>query len=98
MEHAKPVVATTFGGSREVVEDGVSGAIENPFDVPAYAEAIARLLRDPGLSNHMGEAGRARLEAHFTIERLTDDFLEEYRLAREAAGRRGLQPGAPGGR
>lgn len=98
MEHGKPVVATTFGGSREVVEDGVSGSIENPFDVPAYAEAIAKLLRDPALSKRQGEAGRARLEAHFTIERLTDDFLDEYRLAREAADRRKLQREAPGGR
>ena len=42
------MVATTFGGSREVVEDGASGFIENPFDVAAYAGRIAELLRrDP---------------------------------------------------
>lgn len=98
MEHGKPVVATAFGGSREVVADGETGAIRNPFDVPAYAEAIAKLLRDPGLSKRMGEAGRARLEARFLIERLTDDYQGEYELAQAAAARRKLQPERPDGR
>ena len=78
MEHAKPVVATVFGGSQEVVEHGLSGFIANPFDVTRYAERIAELLRDPELARRMGRAGRERLERHFTIERLTDEFLEEY--------------------
>ena len=81
MEQSKPVVATTFGGSREVVEDGVSGYIENPFDVEAYAERIAGLLRDPQLAETMGAAGRARLTEHFTMARLADEFLEEYEAA-----------------
>jgi len=84
MEHGKPVVATTFGGSQEVVASGETGWIENPFDVPAFAESIARLLRDPELARSMGAAGRRRLAAHFTIERLTAEFLEEYELARAA--------------
>ncbi|HUR28117.1 MAG TPA: glycosyltransferase family 4 protein [Planctomycetota bacterium] len=85
MEHAKPVVATVFGGSREVVKDGESGFIANPFDVPAFAACVEKLLADPDLRARMGAAGKARLEAHFTIERLTAEFLEEYELARLAA-------------
>ena len=86
MEHAKPVVATVFGGSAEVVEDGVTGFVANPFDVPAFAERVARLLRDPELAARLGRAGRARMHAHFTIDRLTDEFLEEYERARTLAG------------
>jgi glycosyltransferase involved in cell wall biosynthesis len=81
MEQGRPVVATTFGGSREVVEDGVSGFIENPFDVAAYAERIAALLRDEGLRDRMGAAGRAALVERFSMSRLADEFLEEYRVA-----------------
>ena len=91
MEHSKPVVATVFGGSKEVVLDGQTGFIANPFDVPAYAEKIAKLLRDPQLAERMGRAGRARLEQRFTIERLTAEFLEEYESARAAA--EGCDPG-----
>jgi glycosyltransferase involved in cell wall biosynthesis len=81
MQHSKPVVATEFGGSPEVVEHGVTGAIANPFDVPAYAEAIATFLADPARAKAAGAAGRDRLFRHFTIQRLAAEFLEEYELA-----------------
>jgi glycosyltransferase involved in cell wall biosynthesis len=87
MEHGKPVVATCFGGSPEVVQDGVTGFIANPFDTLAFAERVAVLLRDPELARRMGAAGRERALELFTIRRLTDEFLEEYALALTAAGR-----------
>ncbi|MFT7076502.1 MAG: glycosyltransferase involved in cell wall biosynthesis [Planctomycetota bacterium] len=81
MEQSRPIVATTFGGSREVVADGTSGFIENPFDVDAYAGRIAELLRDPARADAMGQEGRRRLMEHFTMSRLADEFLEEYEAA-----------------
>jgi glycosyltransferase involved in cell wall biosynthesis len=89
MEHRKPVVATSFGGSPEVVEDGVTGFVRNPFDLEGFSEAIGRLLSDPELRARMGEAGHLRLQRYFTIERLTAEFLEEYQRAITAA-----RPGA----
>ena len=85
MEYKKPIVATCFGGCPEVVQDGVNGLVANPYEIEAFAECIARLLRDPELRRAMGEAGHRRLVEHFTIDRLTDEFLEEYRLASDAA-------------
>ena len=81
MEHKKPVVATVFGGSPEVVRDGVTGYVENPFAVADFAERVAALLRDPALRQRFGEAGYLRLLQRFTIERLTSEYLEEYRRA-----------------
>jgi glycosyltransferase involved in cell wall biosynthesis len=92
MEHGRPVVATVFGGSPEVVRDGVTGWLANPFDVEEFAERIRRLLADPDARRRLGEAGRARLAEHFTIERLTREFLEEYGRARELAA--GAPPSA----
>ena len=90
MEHGKPVVATVFGGSPEVVQDGRTGFVANPFDVDAFAERVASLLADPALAARLGSEGRKRLEAHFTIGRLAREFLEEYELALAAArARRG---------
>ena len=84
MEHSKPVVATVFGGSQEVVADGLTGFIENPLDPEAFAGKIAELLRDPKRAAEMGAAGYLRLREHFTIERLTDEYLREYELALQA--------------
>jgi glycosyltransferase involved in cell wall biosynthesis len=85
MEHDKPVVATCFGGSAEVVADGTSGYIENPYDVERFSGRIAELLSDPALCERFGRAGRARLLRHFTIDRLTEEFLQEYELSIRSA-------------
>ena len=96
MDHRKPVVATLFGGSAEVVRDGQTGFVENPFDVEAFAGRVAELLRDPSLRERMGGAGRARLLERFTIDRLAREYLEEYERSRQAAA--GVHSGAPAGR
>ncbi len=79
MQHAKPVVATTFGGSKEVIEHGVTGSIENPFDVQAYAARLRQLLEDPELRSRQGEAGKARFLERFTMERLAREYMDLYR-------------------
>jgi len=81
MEHSRPVVATTFGGSQEVVLDGVTGLIANPFDLEAFSSAILSLLRDPKRAEAMGRAGRERLLESFTIDRLCDEYQAEYETA-----------------
>ncbi len=87
MEFSKPVVATVFGGSPEVVDDGVTGALANPFHTEELSERIAVLLRDPELAQRLGRAGRERFLERFTIERLTAEFLAEYELALAQVGR-----------
>ena len=85
LEFEKPVVVTSFGGCPEVVEHGKWGFVANPYDIAGFAERIAQLLRDPELSARLGRAGRARVEEHFSIARMTDEYLEEYERARTAA-------------
>lgn len=68
MLHKKPIVATCFGGSKEAVEDGVTGYIVNPYDMPALGSAVEKLLSSPELARAMGEAGYLRLKKNFTVE------------------------------
>ena len=89
MEHRKPVVATSFGGSKEVVVEGETGFICNPFHLQAFTARLGQLLRDPGLRRRQGQAGYVLLQQRFTIERLTEEFLEVYRAA--VASKRGLE-------
>ncbi|HRV82120.1 MAG TPA: glycosyltransferase family 4 protein, partial [Planctomycetota bacterium] len=89
MQHQKPVVATEFGGSKEVVLDGVTGFIANPFQVADYAERLARLLRDPDLRREMGERGYQRLYEFFTIEHYARACMAQYEAALAGASRPG---------
>ena len=88
MEFRRPVVATSFGGCPEVVRDGVSGFVANPYKVSVFAERIAQLLRDPALREEMGAEGRRLLEEQFLMKRLTRELLEEYEAALACAEQR----------
>ena len=78
MAFGLPVVATNVGGLPEVVVDGVTGILVPPGNSEALAEAILRLLRDPDLRARMGQAGRERVRAEFTVERIVSQTLAVY--------------------
>ncbi len=53
-----PVVATCFGGSREVVIDGETGFIVNPLNSAMLADRIIRILQDDNMRTAMGTRAR----------------------------------------
>ena len=69
MAAAKPVITTCYGGSPEVVVDGETGFIINPFDTNMFAERLEHLLTNPDLRQQMGQAGRKRLIEQFSLEK-----------------------------
>jgi len=85
MACGKAIVGTRTGGIPEVVDDGVTGRIVEPRDHEAMAKAILALLADARLRTRMGEAGLARVEARFTVERMVAETAAVYE---RVAGRR----------
>ncbi|MEO8206069.1 MAG: glycosyltransferase family 4 protein [Chthoniobacterales bacterium] len=61
-----PVIMTSVGGSSERLEDGVTGLLVPPDDVPAIAQALLRILKDRELAKRMGQAGRKMVEEKFS--------------------------------
>ena len=80
-----PVVATDVGGTNEAVSDDVEGFLIAPRDPHAAAHALAALWRDRELRQRMGDAGRARIQAQFTLERQTDQWMTLYRHVAQAS-------------
>jgi glycosyltransferase involved in cell wall biosynthesis len=60
MSMGRPVVATTAGGTGEVVTDGQDGLLVPIGDPAALGDALARLAGDPELRRRLGEAARRR--------------------------------------
>lgn len=76
MASGLPVVASRVGGIVEVVEDGVTGYLVDPANMEAeLLDRIGGLVRDPELRNRMGEAGRRRVEDHFTWDRTAETWM-----------------------
>jgi glycosyltransferase involved in cell wall biosynthesis len=78
MACARPIVATRAGGIPEIVEDGVNGLLVPVRDHHALAEAIVRALKDAALRQRMGDAGFARVNDRFTVERMVAETAGVY--------------------
>ena len=72
-----PVVAFDAGGIAEWLQDGVTGTLVAPGDVPALGAALTAMVEDEPMRTRMGEAARARAEA-FTIERHLEALMALY--------------------
>lgn len=78
MAMKRPVVALSYGGAPEVVEDGECGLVSPPDDIDALSVNLLRLLRDPALRQRFGENGRKRVVTHFTPARMAADVSNLY--------------------
>lgn len=73
-----PVVATDIGGNRELVRDGVTGALVPVDDDAALAGAIARLLADPLGVSAIVDRAHAMVASEFSLQRMVRDYEELY--------------------
>ncbi len=74
----KPVIATHFGGSREIVEDGITGYIVNPLDTETLADRIIDIVSDEQKSREFGDTGFNRVSEFFTVSGQIDNIISMY--------------------
>ncbi len=71
------VVATSRGGPREFIRDGLDGVLVDPFDTHALAFSIDRLLANRNERIAIADAGHQRVE-EFTWSVITADYRAIY--------------------
>jgi glycosyltransferase involved in cell wall biosynthesis len=89
--YRKPVIATRVGGLPDMVEDGRTGYLIPPRDVPAFAEACVRLLRDVHLRREFGANGKRKIDAEWSADVVARQTLAVY--SRALSGRPGAVRG-----
>ncbi|MGI6452587.1 MAG: glycosyltransferase family 4 protein [Syntrophomonadaceae bacterium] len=72
-----PVVASKIGGIPEIIEDGVDGLLVPPRDHQALAQALSRLLQNPGLAAEIALKGREKV-SQFTMENMARQVEQVY--------------------
>jgi glycosyltransferase involved in cell wall biosynthesis len=72
-----PVVGAAAGAIPEVIGD--AGLIFPENDATALAALLARLAANPALRVQLAAAGQARVQAHFTVERLAGRLADLWR-------------------
>lgn len=70
-----PIVATNVGGNPEAVVDGVNGFLVPAGHFEAFAGAMSRVAALSAADRAiLGSAGLARIQAHFEIQRVVDQW------------------------
>jgi phosphatidylinositol alpha-mannosyltransferase len=85
------VVASDLVGYATVARDGQDAQLVPPGDAIALAEAIQRVLDDPGLAARLVASGAERA-ASFSMEQLAADYLALYEQAIAIDRRRRRRP------
>jgi len=75
MALAKPVIATTGGGTTEIVDDKKTGFLIGPSNPAELAAKTEILLNDEKLRKQMGLAGHERIRNCFSIEKMVDKYI-----------------------
>ncbi|SFO86382.1 TIGR04063 family PEP-CTERM/XrtA system glycosyltransferase [Qipengyuania nanhaisediminis] len=85
MAQRRIVAASDVGGHRELIEDGVTGALFAPDDPQAIATALSDLIDSREKWDAMREAGRRHVAAHHDWGRNVARYREIYQALVEAA-------------
>lgn len=75
----RALVATDAPGCREIVRHGENGLLVPLRDAMGLAQAIEKLLGDPGMRAAMGKRGRRLVEAEFSEGKVAEQTLAVYR-------------------
>ncbi len=83
-----PLVVSDVRGSRQIVDDGVTGTVTAIGDAAALADAIAHLAENDVARQAMGRAGRTKARREFDERKVIDKMLGLYErlLAAPAVG------------
>jgi len=78
MACGKAVVASKFGGIRNVITHGKDGMLVDSANPQEFANALIELLSDDEKRNKMGLAARKLIEEEFSWKAIAEKFLDFY--------------------
>lgn len=75
------VIAADVGGLRAIVQHEQTGLLVPGHDPQLWAQALARVLQNPELGQHWGQAGAKRAHEVFNWHRVAQEFIDVYRTS-----------------
>ncbi len=78
MACGRPVVASKFGGIRNVIKSGENGILVDPSKPEEFADAMINLINNKDLSEKIGMQAYKTCQEEFSWEAIADRFLKFY--------------------
>lgn len=75
----KPVIASSGGGTNEIVRDGFNGYLIEPLSPANLANKIEELIDNREKRHLMGNNGYSFIKKSFSIDLIVDSYLKLYR-------------------
>ena len=74
-----PVVASNVGGIPEMIEDGKTGLLIDPYKPKSISDAILKILSDETFARSLGRSAKETAKKRFTASRACEKTLQAYR-------------------
>jgi colanic acid/amylovoran biosynthesis glycosyltransferase len=81
MALGRPVVSTDLPGVTEIVDHEINGILCRQHDSSGLADALMRVLSDPGLAVSLGKAARRKAEERFSLTCNVAELASCFRAA-----------------
>jgi len=78
MASGVPVVSTPVSGIPELIDPERDGLLVEPNNPNLLADALDRLLGDPGLQNRLSRAARVKVEERFSSSHSASQLLSVF--------------------
>ncbi len=78
MACGRPVVASKFGGIRNVITSGENGLLVDPQNAEEFAGAMIKLLEERDFSDRIAEAGRQTIQEQYSWEAIAQRHIAFY--------------------
>jgi glycosyltransferase involved in cell wall biosynthesis len=79
LSFSKPVVATTVGGTSDIITDGYNGLLVPPNDSKSLADSVKILLNDRVYAKKLGDNGKRVVGQKFSFDTVSKDCIDIYR-------------------
>ena len=73
-----PVLATSVGGARDVIQHNVNGYLIPPEDLSSLKNGLLTLLGDEALRTKLGQGGRQRIISDYSLDSVADKLSDVY--------------------
>ncbi|MDH5259027.1 MAG: glycosyltransferase, partial [Gammaproteobacteria bacterium] len=78
MASGLPVIATRVGGNIELVDENITGLLVPTNNPNEMADALLVYIKDIELARKHGKAGRERVEALFSMNKMIENYTKVY--------------------
>ena len=78
MAMEKPIVTTSIDGITEQITNGKEGLLIAPKNPPALAQAVKRLVDDPGYARLLGINAREKVVRNFSVHKMITETIKVY--------------------